>query len=163
MHEATITNDPGFLRRAVYAQWRRQLSWWQWLMLVASSVLGVQFLQAGQNQGWGWPLLALLPLALVMWLGMGWTCRMALREHVRHMPPQVLLQSREDALVVRHGENVVAMEWPRLRKILRRPDHWLLFWTRWDTDYTVLSLKELPAAMQEHMLERARAAGTRIR
>ena len=77
--------------------------------------------------------------------------------------PSTLVQSRDDALVVRSGENVVAMPWARLKKIERRPDYWLLFWSSTGENFNVFPLATVPPEMQAHMLERAQAAGCKVK
>lgn len=164
MYEATVTNDPEFTRRAVLARWRRQLGWWGVLAVLSCLALGASAVSRGFGGHWfTWLLFGLAALVLLSWLLSGWLYLGALRGQARHDPPLTTVQSRDDALVVRDGENVLAMPWARLRKIERRPDHWLLFWRNTGGNFNVLPLATVPPAMQGHMLERSQAAGCKMK
>lgn len=152
----------GFVRRAVYARWRRQFGWTERLAVGACLGLALLMVRDGRTGWFTAGLACLAGLIVLLWLGMGWAYRVALREESLHSADQVLVESRDDALVVRHGENVVAMTWERLKKIERRQDHWLLFWSLFPENFNVLPTATLPPEMLDHVLDRARAAGAKV-
>ena len=164
MFEATVANDVQFTRSAVFARWRRQLGWWGAVAVIACLAMGISAVSRGFAGHWvTWSLLGLPALVMLFWLLAGWFYRSALREQEQHYLPSTLVQSRDDALVVRSGENVVAMPWARLKKIERRPDYWLLFWSTTGENFNVFPLATVPPEMQAHMLERAQAAGCKVK
>lgn len=131
-------------------------------MLACLALAGSAVARGYSGHWFTWMLAGLGALIPLLWLLQGWLYRKTLRERLPHEPPFTTVQSRADALVIRAGENVVVLPWERLRKIERRPDHWLLFFSPGRDEFNVLPLRPLPVDMQTHILEQAQSAGCKV-